>query len=164
MFSDPLDPLAQIAKDHPTQNTSPEAGMKSFSLLFGTLGAVVVIAGLLLVFGVRFTSDLMSYDPAKEVLVKGTVTGLAEFACPADDGELGRHLTLKTADHEYEVHLAAARIMRGVGWQFKPGDIIEVRGALVRFRGKEGLLARQITVGNNIYTFRDPAGKLLITQ
>jgi hypothetical protein len=164
MFSGPSDPMPHIAQDQTTPVTSPDRSMKSFSLLFGTLGAVVVIAGLLLVFGVRFTSDVMSYDAAKETVVKGTVTGFAEFACPASDGELGRHLTLKTADQEYEVHLAPARVMRSIGWEFKQGETIEVRGAPVRFRGKDGLLARQITVGDSIYTFRDPTGQMLVKQ
>lgn len=164
MFSEPLDPLSQIAKDHPTESPTPEAGMKSFSLLFGTLGAVVVIAGMLLVFGVRFTSDSMTYDSAKEFVITGTVVGFDEFACPAADGELGRHVRLQTADREYEVHLAPSRIMRSVGWQFKVGDQLDVRGAPVRFRGKDGILARQITIGDNIYTLRNQNGQLLIRQ
>ena len=164
MFSDPLDPLSQIAKDQPPQSPTPEAGMRSFSLLFGTIGAVVVIAGLLLVFGVRFTSDVMTYDAAKEIDTKGTVISLSEVACPAADGELERHLMLQTPPGDYELHLAPSRVMRSVGWEFKPGQTIEVRGAKVRFRGKQGLLTRQITIGDNIYTFRDPTGKLLITQ
>ena len=54
--------------------------------------------------------------------------------------------------------------MRSIGWQFAEGQAIEVRGEPVRFRGKEGLLARQITVGDNIYTFRDPNGQMLSMQ
>jgi len=147
--------------EHPEMHVSPN---KSFGLLFGTVGAVVVIAGLLLVFGVRFTSDYVAYDPAKEMTVTGTVMGFDEFACPAADGELERHLTLQTESKSYEIHLAAARIMRSVGWDFKTGDKIQVLGAPVRYRGKDGLLVRQITVGQNIYTFRDPKGELLIRQ
>ncbi len=164
MFSDPLDPLSQIAKDKPDQVPPPEVGMRSFSLLFGILGAVVVIAGLLLVFGVRFTSDVMTYDAAKEFVVTGTIVGFDEFACPASDGELGRHLRLKTDTEEYEIHLAPARVMRSVGWQFNFGEKIDVRGAPVRFRGKDGILARQITIGDNIYTLRNQSGQLLIQQ
>lgn len=161
MFSGPIDP---IPHDQPATELGPISPSKSYSLLFGTLGAVVVIAGLLLVFGVRFTSDYMAYDPAKEITVKGNVVGFAEFACPAADGELERHLTIRTADHEYEVHLAPSRIMRSVGWEFKLGQAIEVRGAQVRFRGKDGLIARQITEGDNIYTFRSPSGEPLLKQ
>ena len=162
MFSGPIDP--HLDADHPVTDTSPLNPSKSYSLLFGTLGAIVVIAGLLLVFGVRFTSDYMTYDAAKEMTVNGTVTGFSEFACPGADGELERHLTLKTADREYEIHLAASRIMRSVGWQFKEGQTMQVLGAPVKFRGKTGLIARQITSGDNVYTFRDPSGMLLLKQ
>ena len=161
MFSGPIDP---IPHDHPENEFGPISPNKSYSLLLGTLGAIVVIAGLLLVFGVRFTSDYMAYDPAKETTVMGTVTGLEEFACPAADGELGRHVMLRSADREYEIHLAPSRIMRSVGWQFKNGDTLQVLGAKVRFRGKDGLIARQITKGNNVLTFRDASGVLLLKQ
>ncbi len=146
---------------HPEMQVSPS---KSFGLLFGTIGAVVVIAGMLLVFGVRFSSDNVAYDPAKEMTIKGTVIGLEEFACPAADGELERHLMLQTDSKAYEIHLAAARIMRSAGWQFQMGDKLEILGAPVRFRGKDGLLVRQITFGPNVYTFRDPQGQLLLRQ
>jgi hypothetical protein len=138
--------------------------MKPYSIFFGMFAAILVIALLLLVFGVRFTSDVMAYDPAKEIVATGTVESLHEFACPAGNGELGGHLMLKTSDGEYEVHLAPSRILRSVNWRFEPGQQIEVRGAKVRFRGKEGLLARQITRGTDMYTFRDGTGKLLISQ
>jgi len=113
---------------------------------------------------VRFTSDYMTYDAAKEITVRGTVVGFAEYACPGADGELERHLTLKTPTGNYEIHLAATRVMRSVGWQFKEGETIQVLGAQVRYRGQDGLIARQITEGENVYTFRGPNGVLLIKQ
>lgn len=138
--------------------------MKPFSIIGGILAAVVVVAVLLLVFGVRFTSDVMAYDAAKEIVASGTVTGHEEFACPASESELGDHLLLKSGDKVYEVHLAPARVMRSTHWEFKTGENIEVRGAAVKFRGKDGLLARQITRGNEVFTFRDPQGKMLVRQ
>jgi hypothetical protein len=138
--------------------------VKPFSVIFGVLAAVVVVALLLMVFGVRFTSDVMAYSPANEVVLSGTISDNHEFACPASDGELGQHFMLIAPDKNYEIHLAPSRVMRSVNWNFKDGDKIEVRGAKVRFRGKEGLIARQITRGDEIFTFRDPEGKLLIQQ
>ncbi len=138
--------------------------MKPKCFLLGMLGGVALIALLLLVFGVRFTSDVMAYDPSKVIDAKGVVVATEDFACPASQGELGAHLTLKTADGEYEVHLAPARIMRSLNWKFQPGQQLEVLGAKVKFHGKPGLLARQITTGNEIYTLRDPNGVLVIKQ
>jgi hypothetical protein len=138
--------------------------MKPKCFLLGMLGGAVVIALLLLVFGVRFTSDVMAYDAAKEINANGVVVAGEDFACPASQGELGGHLILKTSDGEYEVHLAPARVLRSLNWKFQPGQQMEVRGAKVSFRGKPGLLARQITTGNEIYTFRDANGVLIIKQ
>ncbi len=138
--------------------------MKLKSFLIGMLGGVALIAVLLLVFGVRFTSDVMAYNAANEINVTGTIVSTEDFACPASQGELGSHFTLKTADDEYEVHLAPARIMRSLKWKFEPGQQIQVIGAKVRFRGKDGLLARQIMRGDEMFTIRDSQGMLLLKQ
>jgi uncharacterized membrane protein len=138
--------------------------MKPKCFLFGMLGGVALIALLLLVFGVRFTSDVMAYDPAKEITTKGTVVAVEDFACPASEGEIGSHLLLKTDAGEYEVHLAPSRVMRSLNWKFQPGQQVEVVGAQVRLRGKEGLMARQIRWNDEIFTFRDPQGLLLVKQ
>lgn len=138
--------------------------MKPFSIFFGIFAAIVFIAVLLLVFGVRFTSDVMAYDPAREIVAYGTVSGHDEFACPASDGELGEHILLKVDDKLYEVHLAPSRVVRSMKWKFANGEKIEVRGAQVRYRGKEGLIARQITRGDEVFNFRDPGGQLLLKQ
>jgi hypothetical protein len=138
--------------------------MKPKCFLLGMLGGVAIIALLLLVFGVRFTSDVMAYDPGKVITVKGTVVAAEDFACPASNGELGGHILLKTADGEYEVHLAPARVMRSLQWKFPDGQQLEVLGAKVSFRGKPGLIARQITSGDDVFTFRDDKGVLLVKQ
>jgi hypothetical protein len=130
----------------------------------GMLSGVIVICLLLLVFGVRFTSDIMGYDQSKVVTMKGKVVSLDEFACPAAEGELGAHLILKTAGGDYQIHLAPSRVMRSVNWKFQPGQEIEVTGAKVKFHGQQGLLARQIARGDEIFTFRDEHGKLLVQQ
>lgn len=138
--------------------------MKPKCFLLGMLGGVALIAVLLLVFGVRFTSDVMSYDASKEISAKGTVAAGSEFACPASDGELGAHFVLKTADGDYVVHLAPARVMRSLHWNFKPGQRVEVVGAQVKYQGKPGLLAKTITTDTEMYTFRDGAGALVVKQ
>lgn len=130
----------------------------------GMFVGVIVICLLLLVFGVRFSSDSMAYDPSKIVDIKGTIVSLDEFACPASDGELGRHLLVKTADGDYEIHLAPSRVIRANKWEFKPGQVITVTGAKVRYHGKQGLIAKQIAVGDDVFTFRDMSGKLLVQQ
>ena len=130
----------------------------------GMFVGVIVICLLLLVFGVRFSSDAMVYDQSKIIDVKGTILSVDEFACPASDGELGRHLMVKTTGGDYEIHLAPSRVMRANKWEFKPGQEVKVTGAQVRYHGKQGLIAKQIAVGDEVFTFRDMSGKLLVQQ
>ena len=143
--------------------------MKLSSLLLGVVAAGVVIAVLLLVLGVRFhTSPTLQgaalYDPAKEVTVKGVVTGVEEFDCPVSRGELGAHLVLQTADGTVQVHLAPSRVLRAQQLTFSVGDQVQVVGARVRLYGKDGLIAQEITRGNESYIFRDHEGELLMAQ
>lgn len=143
--------------------------MKMRSLLYGMAFAVVILVVLLLVLGVNFQSPnavqgAALYNPADEVVVKGTVQGIQEFDCPVSEGELGSHLLLKTADGTMLVHLAPVRIVTSQNLSFAPGDQIEVIGAKVRIAGKNGLIAREITRGNESVIFRDRTGKLVIAQ
>ncbi len=142
--------------------------MKLSSLFVGLIFAVAVIAVLLMVFGVSFHRPLQAqgalYNPANEVVVKGVVEQVQEFACPVSEGEMGDHLMLRTADGVVQVHLAASRIMRSQNLRFAPGDQIEVVGSKIRFHGNDDLIAREIIRGNESFIFRDPAGKLLMTQ
>jgi hypothetical protein len=146
-----------------------ETAMKLSSLFIGMIFAVAVIAVLLMVFGVSFHRPLpvqgaALYNPANEVAVKGVVQEVQEFACPVGEGEMGTHLMLKTGDGVLQVHLAPARIMRSQNLTFAPGDQIEVVGSKFRFQGQGGLIAREVIRGNESFIFRDPQGKLLITQ
>jgi len=143
--------------------------MKLSSLLLGILSAVAVIAILLSVLGVKFhsTTSLQGaalYSPANEVTTTGIVTEVQEFDCPVSEGELGDHLMLKTANGVLLIHLAPARVMHSQNLVFSPGDQLKVVGARVRLLGENGLIAQEITRGNESYTFRDHEGKLLMAQ
>ena len=139
--------------------------MKTSSLFFGMLLAVVVIAILLVVFGVNFSTNRnATYRPDAEVAVTGVVVDTEDFACPVSTGEMGSHLKLKTAQGELVIHLAPARIMRSQTFRFNRGDTLEVRGAPAHLAGQEGLIARQISRGNETFTLRDQQGRLLLVQ
>ena len=138
--------------------------MKPFSLLFGMVLAVAVIAILLLIFGVRAPQPKeLTYDAGAVVTERGTVQEVVDYACPASLGELGSHLVLKTDHDTIHVHLAPARVVRSVGFTFHPGDEIEVVGSRVTYRG-EAVIARDITRGQEVFRLRDASGKLLIQQ
>lgn len=138
--------------------------MKPFSLLFGMVLAVAVIAVLLLVFGVRAPQPKeLTYDPGAVVTERGTVQEVVDYPCPGSQGELGSHLVLKTDHDVIHVHLAPARVVRSVKFNFHPGDQVEVVGSRVEYRG-EGVIARDITRGQEVFRLRDASGKLLIQQ
>lgn len=143
--------------------------MKISSLLYGMVFAVVVIVVLLLIMGVGFHRPVTAqgaalYNAADEVVVGGLVQEVQEFDCPVSEGELATHLMLKTANGMVQVHLAPVRIMAGQKLSFAPGDQIEVVGSKIRLNGTNGVIAREITRGNESYIFRDNDGKLLLVQ
>ena len=139
--------------------------MKTSSLFYGMFLAVVVIAILLLIFGVNFNNSAKNaaYRPDTEVRVTGVVTDVDDFSCPVT-GEMGAHLRLKTENGPIVVHLAPSRIMRSQSFRFQRGDRLEVRGSTVRLFGESGVIAREITRGNDVFTLRDAQGKLLLVQ
>ncbi|HKT88593.1 MAG TPA: hypothetical protein VJQ59_09170 [Candidatus Sulfotelmatobacter sp.] len=143
--------------------------MKLSSVISGVVFAGVVAVVLLLIMGVHFQRPLpvqgtALYDPAAETILKGVVTEVKDFACPVSEGEIGTHLMLQTATGVVQVHLAPARIMRGQKITFARGDVMEVVGSQARMLGKSDLIVREITRGSETLVFRDPKGKLLITQ
>lgn len=143
--------------------------MKLSSFFLGTVFAIAVIAGLLLILGVRFQSPPAGqgaalYNAGSEVTVRGTVREVREFTCPVSENEIGRHLMLDTPDGIVLVHLAPARIMRSHNLAFSAGEQLQVTGSRVRISGSQGLIAREITKGNEVYVLRDPEGKLLLEQ
>jgi len=143
--------------------------MRLSSLILGVIAAIAVIAIGLSVLGVSFHSSTSAqgaalYDPAKEITVKGVVEEVQEFDCPVSEGELAGHVMLKTSDGVLQVHLAPTRILQGQKLSFAPGEPLEVVGARIRLAGKNGIIAREITRGNESIILRDPKGNLLLVQ
>ncbi|PYX84376.1 MAG: hypothetical protein DMG68_20975 [Acidobacteria bacterium] len=143
--------------------------MKLSSFFLGTVFAIAVIAGLLLIVGVKFQTPppgegAALYNASSEAVLKGVVRETRDFKCPVSEHEIGSHLMLETADGIVLVHLAPGRVMRSQQLVFAPGDQLQVLGSRVRVAGNQGLIAREITKGNEVYVFRDPEGKLLLVQ
>ncbi len=143
--------------------------MKISSLLSGMVFAVVVIAVLLLIIGVGFHRPVSAqgaalYNAADEVVAAGVVQEVQDFDCPVSEGDFASHLMLKTKDGVLQIHLAPVRIMASQKLSFAPGDQIEVVGSKLRLNGQNGVIAREVSRGNESFTFRDRAGKLLLVQ
>lgn len=143
--------------------------MKLSSLVVGAISAIAVIAVVLLIAGVHFERPISLqgaalYNPANEIVLKGVVREVQEYACPISEGEMGEHLVVKTDDGVVQVHLAPGRILRSQKISFAPGDEISIVGSKFRFHGNNDLIAREITRGNENFMFRDHEGKLMLIQ
>jgi hypothetical protein len=141
--------------------------MKPFSIFLGLLLSIVVIAVLLVAFGVKMRpadQAATAYNPAAETSLTGTVREIDDFTCPVAESEVGRHLWLQTAGGVVRVHLAPSRILRGQHIDFSPGERIQVIGAKARVQGADDLIAREIVRGQESFIFRDHQGKLFMQQ
>lgn len=98
------------------------------------------------------------YDPQSEIRVKGIVVGASEFLS-AGLGAAEFHLVLQTRDGTMEIYLAASKLIAQYGLTFAPGQEIDVVGSRVVLEGREALLAREITRGEEVFVFRDAKGK-----
>lgn len=96
------------------------------------------------------------YNPANETTVNGTVeevktvTGRRRWS--------GTHLTLKTADKTFDVHLGPSAFLKEKGFSFEKGDEIEVTGATTKVKGSEALIAREVKKGSETLVLRDAQG------
>jgi hypothetical protein len=142
--------------------------MKLSNYILGGLFAVGLVAVLALLFNVperpAATKGATIYDPAKEVVVKGAVEKVWDFACPESNGEVGRHLLLRTSQGHMQVHLAPVRMMRRQPMTLAVGDQIEVVGSQVRVWDRNDMLAREITRDTEIMVLRDRQGNLLLDE
>jgi len=99
------------------------------------------------------------YDSSKEGTYKGTITEVKDRECPVSGG-MGSHFILKLDDGKtYEVHVAKTKFVKDLELVFKPGDGVEVTGVKLIFQDVDAILAREIKLGNDIFTFRDKSGK-----
>lgn len=96
------------------------------------------------------------YNPANEVTVKGTVEEIKTVT--GRRGWNGTHLTLKTEDKTFEVHIGPSSFLKEKEFNFAKGDQIEVTGATAKVRGSEALIAREVTKGGKTLVLRDAQG------
>ena len=144
--------------------------MKLSRLILGAIFGIAVIAVVLMISGVVSVHRPLTaqgdalYNAANETTVKGRVTEAQDFTCPVAEHEMGSHLMLDTAQGPIMIHLAPARVIRSQHFSFATGDQVEIVGAKFSFHGQDGVIAREITRGNETLVIRDPGGKLLLEQ
>jgi hypothetical protein len=95
------------------------------------------------------------YDPNTETTVKGTVEKVTEIG---DQGWTGTHLTLRTNEQTYDVHVGPSAYVAASGFTFLAGDQVEVTGSKVKFDGADAIVAREIKKDGKVLTLRDRQG------
>jgi len=130
-----------------------------------TLTRTLLIAGaaLLLVTSIAAAQPragrgmgMPRYDKTTEVTVKGTVAAVVPQQ--ARMGGTGTHLTFKTEQGSFDVHLGPAAWLSEKKYEFAAGDSLEIVGSALTINGEKAVIAREITKGDAKFTLRDANG------
>lgn len=130
--------------------------MRNVKIIVGVVTVLLIV--LLTAVTSKKDNDSLVYNPANETTAVGTVQEVQEFYCPVTE-DRGTHVVLKTDGGEMLVHVAISRFLRDHKFVINPGEKLQVAGAKIRFHGKEGMIAREIIRGDEIFTLRNTAGK-----
>jgi len=91
----------------------------------------------------------------------GTIVDIKDYQCPIS-GTLGQHITLKSEqDPAIEIQVAAVKYLKNYQMVFAKGDKVGIVGSKVKFEGADTIIARELTRGQDTFTFRDQPGKPL---
>jgi hypothetical protein len=96
------------------------------------------------------------YDPATETTVSGTIEEVHTIA--GRGGWSGVHLTLKTEEGDFDVHVGPAAYVEKEHFTFAKGDEIEVTGSKVMYEEHDAIIAREIVKDGETLTLRDAHG------
>jgi len=96
------------------------------------------------------------YDSAAEKTISGTIKAVVAF--PAEDGGVGVHFDLKTAEGLVSVHVAPALYIGQQNAFFFADDQIEVIGTRTVEDGNVAIWAKAIQKGNTLLVLREADG------
>lgn len=97
------------------------------------------------------------YDVKTVTTVSGTVSSVDTFIPPgARYG--GVHLTLKTYQGDVQVHLGPSWFIENQGFEITSGDVIEVTGSKVDYKGSEAIIAATLRKEDRELLLRDESG------
>ena len=96
-----------------------------------------------------------NYDPAKEIKIEGTVE---KVLTPQHGGGTGVHLTVKTSEKTFDVHIGPAWFVAEKQFTFSTGDQVVITGATISTSNGEALIAREVRKGDAVLVLRDSDG------
>ncbi len=100
------------------------------------------------------------YDVAAQQTVQGTIQEVKDYKCPVS-GTLGSHITIKTFDGTFEVHLAPRTFLKEDEMVLRVGDNVKIVGVKLVYDSRPAILARTLTIGQETFFFRDEKGRPL---
>jgi hypothetical protein len=126
--------------------------------------AVLFVVGILVSLAVGQAAQPATapkYDVTTEGKFKGTVGDIYDRSCPVSGG-IGFHFVLKQENAEpIEVHVVLRKTMKEYELQLNKGDQVEVIGSKLKLDGVDTIYAREISLGDQTFIFRDKQGKLV---
>jgi DNA/RNA endonuclease YhcR with UshA esterase domain len=125
---------------------------------------VLIPAVLLLVISPAFaqqagrgrSAQAPRYDPSTEITLRGTIEEVKQVS--RSGAWAGTHLTLKTDQGAFDVHVGPTAFLAENQMTFAKGDNIEVTGSKVKYEGADAVLAREVKKGDKTLTLRNAAG------
>ncbi len=97
-----------------------------------------------------------NYNVANEITVKGTVEDVQTLT--SQKGSAGLHLTFKSDQGTFEVHVGPSAYVSSKQFSFAKDDNIEVIGSKMKLNGQDTLIARQITKNGKTLALRNEQG------
>ena len=97
------------------------------------------------------------YNPQTVESISGEVVAVERFT-PARGMYHGVHLTVKTDKETIAVHLGLAWYIENQDAKINPNDRIEVKGSRITFKGEPGVIAAEISKGDEVMVLRDTSG------
>jgi hypothetical protein len=97
-----------------------------------------------------------NYNRATEITVNGAVEKVTQTT--GQRGWAGTHLTRRTDQGAYDVHVGPASFISAQQFTFAKGDNVEAIGSKTVVGGKGVLIARQITKAGKTLILRDEHG------
>jgi hypothetical protein len=139
-----------------------DPGTRGYRIMIGkwllSAGILLALAApLVIAQGPGPSSRKRLYDPNTEVTMSGTIEEVQQHTGRRGKWT-GTHLVLKTETGVLDVHVGPSSYISENQFSFAKGDSIQVVGSKVTVRGKEALLAREITKEGKTLTLRDAQG------
>ena len=127
------------------------------------IGAVwlLVLAASAGPWRVGLSSDIkpepeVRYDPAAKATVSGTIQDVIEVSEPAT--LKGIHIVVNDDKRVIRVYLCPTSYLKTFDLTMNRGDYVHITGSLVKFRGADLVLARQLKRYGDILELRDEKG------